>query len=121
MVKPIQRMPLERTTQSPAILTPHLCSLETFRQLKISLADFGDFGDYELQFGSLTQPTYDESNEEVKSSDSNGLNDAGALDLRNNEQSIDLNEWTRDIVAVCTPVKVCEIIDPSMPNLDLED
>ena len=85
------------------------------------MADFGDFRDYELPFGSLTQPTFDESNGEVKSSDSNGFNEAGVTDLRNYEQSIDLNEWTQNIVAVCTPVQVCEIVDPSMPNLELEE
>lgn len=84
------------------------------------MADFCDLGEGDIQLGSLTQPTYDDSNGEVKSNDSNCFAGLTRTDPEKDEHSIDLDTWTQNIVAIKTPVKAFETTDPTMPGLDLE-
>jgi len=99
------------------VVNAQTLSFTSLQKIKMSFADFPDFSENENgMFGSLaTQPTFEDSHNELQWGNSNCFNHAEET------HSIDFDALNDGVIAMRTPIKVADPVDPRMPPLSLDD
>jgi hypothetical protein len=108
---------LRPITNSMHVVTAQTLSLTNLHKMKMSFADFPDFSETDNGVFShmATQQTFEDCPTDLQSGNSNCFNQVEET------HSIDFDAFNDGVIAMRTPIKLPDPVDPGMPALNLDD